>query len=314
MIASLLLAASCAYVTSFAGEGVCGFRVPDGKSLGCAQTGKKPHGVALSPDGARIYVSNEGSNWVAVVDAATMKKLSEVPVGREPNQIALSPKGDRLWVTNHADATVSLISTATPALEKTIAVGREPHVMTTSAARNAAIITSEGDDALDLFDLTTLERVGHVPVFGFPRVLAVTPDDATAFLTVRWLNGALLVDLAGRGPYERIALGEPKFAAQGKDAHGIALTPDAKTVLIMTQMTHQLTLVDRGSLKVLGRVHVGKNPNWIGLTPDGKYAVVSTTDDDSASIVDLAARKVVAVAHVGHQPKRLIVGNCPGGA
>jgi YVTN family beta-propeller protein len=170
-------------VTRYAAEDVSGFRVPEGKPLGCAQTGKRPHGIALSPDGARVYVSNEGSNSVAVVDAATMKKVSEVLVGREPNQIALSPKGDRLWVTNHADATVSVISTATRAVEKTIPVGREPHVMTTSAARNAAIITAEGDDALDLFDLTTLERVGHVPVVGFPRVLAVTPDGATAFLT-----------------------------------------------------------------------------------------------------------------------------------
>src|SRR5258708_23991448 len=119
---------------------------------------------------------------------ARMKRLPGGPAGGDPNKTALPPKGDGLWVPTHAAATVSVIATATAAVEKTIAVGREPHVMTTSAARNAAIITSEGDDALDLVDLTTLERVGHVPVFGFPRVLAVTPHGATAFLTVRWLN------------------------------------------------------------------------------------------------------------------------------
>lgn len=45
---------SCAYVTSFGGEDVCGFRIPDGQSLGCARSGAKPHGLALSPDGSRL--------------------------------------------------------------------------------------------------------------------------------------------------------------------------------------------------------------------------------------------------------------------
>lgn len=93
---------ACAYVTSFGGEDVCGVHLPDGRSLGCAHTGAKPHGVALSPDGDRVYVSNEGSDSVTVVDAATMRVVSQVKVGHEPNQAALSPSGDRLWVTNPA--------------------------------------------------------------------------------------------------------------------------------------------------------------------------------------------------------------------
>ncbi len=305
---------ACAYVTSFGGEDLCGLHVPNGRSLGCVRTGAKPHGVALSTDGARVYVSNEGSDSVTVVDAATMKSVGEVRVGHEPNQVALSPASDRLWVTNHADSTVSVVDTSRLAVERTIPVGRAPHVITTNAARNFAIVTSEGDDALDIFDLGTFERVSHVPVFGFPRVLAVPPAGDTAFLTVRWLNGALVVDLSGKGPRDRIALGEPKFAAEGKDAHGIALTPDARTILITTQMTDELTFIDPQTLSVLGKLLVGHNPNWIGVTADGRYAVVSTTDDDSASIVDLSARKVAAVAHVGHQPKRLAVGRCPAGA
>lgn len=301
----------CAWVTSFGGEDVCGLHVPSGKTLGCARTGVKPHGVAVDAGGARVFVSNEGSDSVTAIDAATLRSVGEVRVGHEPNQLALAPAGNRLWVTNHADATVSVVATATLAVERTIAVGREPHVIATNAARNMAVVTSEGDDALDLFDLTTFERVAHVPVFGFPRVFALTPAGDTAFLTIRWLNGALVVDLLGHGPRERVALGEPRFAPEGKDAHGVALTPDGETILITTQMTDELTFVDSATLVVHGRVRVGRNPNWVALTADGRYAVVSTTDDDSASIVGVSTRKVVAVAHVGHQPKRLVLGKCP---
>src|SRR5262249_14362246 len=131
-------------------------------------------------------------------------------------------------------------------------------------------------------------------------------------LTMRWLNGALLVDpFGGRGPFERIALGEPQFAAEGKDAHGIALTPDDATILVSTQMTGELTFVDAKNLAVLGHIHVGDNPNWIGFSPRGRYAVVSNTDEDTAAIVDLGTRELLTRTHVGHQPKRLAVGRCP---
>lgn len=52
----------CAWVTSYGGDDICGVAVPSGATLGCIRTGAKPHGIALSRDGARVYVSNEGAN------------------------------------------------------------------------------------------------------------------------------------------------------------------------------------------------------------------------------------------------------------
>lgn len=302
---------SCAWITSFAGNDVCGIAVPSGEPLGCVATGNKPHGIALSADGSRLYVSNEGAGTVTVVDARAKRAIAELRVGRQPNQIALTPSGDQLWVSNNGDSTISIVATSGASVVRTIPAGRAPHVIAMNPAKKTAIVTSEGDGTLDVFDLGTFERVSRIPVFAFPRVLVVDPAGETAFLTIRWLNGALLVDLGGRGPRERIALGEPRFAPEGRDAHGVALTPDGRTLLLTTQMTGDLTLVNPVSLAVRGRVVVGRNPNWVGVTADGRHAIVSNTDDDSAVVVDIAAMKVVATSRVGRQPKRLVVGNCP---
>lgn len=303
--------ASCAWVTSFGGSDVCGIGVPSGEPLGCVTTGKTPHGVALSADGARLFVSNEGAGTVAVVDTARKAVVSALRVGRQPNQIALTPSGDQLWVLNNGDSTVSVVKTVDFSMVRTLPAGRAPHVIAMNPAKNNAVVTSEGDGTLDLFDLHTLERVSRIPVFGFPRVLVVDATGETAFLTIRWLNGALLVDLKGRGPRERIALGEPRFALEGKDAHGVALTPDGRTLLLTTQMTGEMTFADPVSLAVRARLTVGRNPNWVEVTRDGRYAVVSNTDDDTAAVVDVGAMKVVKTTRVGRQPKRLVVGDCP---
>lgn len=302
-------ARACAYVTNWGGDDVCAVIVPEGRSRGCIRTGPKPHGIALSRDGTRVFVSNEGANTVTAIDATNLRVIGEVPVGRNPNQIALSPAGDHLWVTNNGDDSVTVVDTATLGVVRTIAVGRAPHIIVKNAARNAAIITSEGDGALDLYDLSTFERLARVPA-GYPRVLAATRTGDVAFLTVRWLNGALVVDLSGKGPRDRIALGEVRFAKEGKDAHGIALAPDERTLLITTQMTDRLTFVDTTTLEVRGGVTVGRNPNWVEVTPDGRLAVVSNTDDDSLSIVDITERRVLGTVRVGKGPKRLAVGPC----
>src|SRR5690606_37785269 len=101
-----------------------------------------------------------------------------------------------------------------------------------------------------------------------------------------------------------------RFAPEGKDAHGIALTPDGRVVLLTTQMTDQLTFIDATTLDVIEQIRVGRNPNWVEVTPDGRIALISTTDDDSVSIVDVPGRRVLSTTRVGRQPKRLAVGRC----
>ncbi len=303
----------CAWVTSWGGDDVCGVEVPSGRRLGCVRTGARPHGVAISRDGSRVYVSNEGTNTLTVVDARAGRAVSEVPVGATPNQLALTPDGRHVWVLNNADSSISIVSTEAHAIERTVPSGRGPHIIVMNAARNAAVVTSEGDASLEVFDLSSYERVSHIPVYGWPRVLAVTNDGTTAFLTIRWLNGALAVSLGGEGPTGRVALGEPRFAREGKDAHGIALTPSGSELLITTQVTGVLTFVDSTTLERRAALSVGRDPNWVALTSDSRFAVVSNTGDNTVSIVDVPSRRLVTSVEVGRQPKRLAVGRCPEG-
>lgn len=157
-------------------------------------------------------------------------------------------------------------------------------------------------------DAQTWEVVGETPLLAFPRVVAVTPAGDRLFQTIRWLNGALVIDPAGRKVVDRIALGEPKFAEEGKDAHGLAVTPDGKELWITTQTTDEVTVIDVATLKPIGRVKVGRDPNWVGFTPDGRLAVISNTGSGDATIVDVRGRNATGTVKVGAQPKRLAVG------
>ncbi len=62
--------------------------------------GHIPFGLALSPDGTRLYVAEAGINAIAVIDLRSLEVLGHLPVGWFPSKLAVTPDGARLIVTN----------------------------------------------------------------------------------------------------------------------------------------------------------------------------------------------------------------------
>ncbi len=208
----------------------------------------------------------------------------------------------------HGDNALAVVDAKERKVVKIVPVGRAPHIALRSPSGNTIYVTSEGDMKLVAVDALAWEVTAETSLLAFPRVLAVTDDGKRVYQTIRWLNGALVIDPELTSVVDRIALGEPIFAAEGKDAHGLAITPDGRQLWLTTQTTNDVTVIATADHRIVGRIFVGKNPNWISFTPDGKLAAISNTDSNDVSIVDVSQRKVVATVKVGLSPNRVAVG------
>jgi YVTN family beta-propeller protein len=51
--------------------------------------GKRPWNMALTPDGAKLYVANGRSNTVSVIDTASARKTADIAVGELPWGVAI---------------------------------------------------------------------------------------------------------------------------------------------------------------------------------------------------------------------------------
>jgi YVTN family beta-propeller protein len=58
--------------------------------------GVSPAGMAVSPDGTRLYVAEMGINAIAVLDAQTLTVLGHIPTAWYPYRVAVSPDGRQL--------------------------------------------------------------------------------------------------------------------------------------------------------------------------------------------------------------------------
>ena len=71
------------------------------------------HGVAPSPDGSRLYVTNESLMTVDVVDMATLSVIKRIPLTGPPNNIAVRKDGQRVYAAiTGAAGGVDIIDTA----------------------------------------------------------------------------------------------------------------------------------------------------------------------------------------------------------
>ena len=89
-------------------------------------------GLAVDPKTGRLFICNEGTNEVWVVDPKTEKVEAKWQTGSHPYTCALGADGKYLFASNWGDKSVSVIDTETGEQTLRIAVGLRPNEMAVS--------------------------------------------------------------------------------------------------------------------------------------------------------------------------------------
>lgn len=131
--------------------------------------GLRPLGVAVTPDGHRLYVTDTTLSRVSVFDTATNKAVGRVRVGSSPSAVAVTPDGRRAYVTNAGSDDVSVFDTATDEAVARVRVGSFPFGVALSPDGRRAYVTNAGSDDVSVIDTATNEVVGTLSVSAAPR-------------------------------------------------------------------------------------------------------------------------------------------------
>lgn len=108
MRSQALLAAALLCTLPFGLAMTCGSSEPTGSELFAAP---QVDPIALSPDGAFLYVVNTPAAALEVFHVASGARSGFVPVGIGPSGLGVRPDGREVWVANHISDSVSVIDT-----------------------------------------------------------------------------------------------------------------------------------------------------------------------------------------------------------
>ena len=279
------------------------------------------HGAATTPDGSRIYISNEADNTLDVVDGKTLRVTNKIPLSGHPNNIAAGRDGRRVYVAIRQEpGAVDVIDTASVQRVKSIPINGAVHNTYVTPDGKFVIAGSIAGRTLTVIDAQT-EQTAWVLNFDLGvRPIAFEPntDGSTKrmFVQLSELNGFAVVDFNTRKEVSRIKLpdlppGKAPFQGGGNASHGLAVTADGKTLVVCSRLNTAVYTYSLPDLKLLGSVEVGKAPDWVTLTPDSKFAYVANAQANSVSVIDIKSLKELTRIPVGQVPKRNITAVLP---
>src|SRR5258708_26782901 len=84
--------------TNAAGDNVHIIDPVTNKVVGTIEGIDVPHGTVISPDGSRIYITEEPTRTMDVVDSKTLKGIKKVPLSGRPNNLAFTVDGLKVYV------------------------------------------------------------------------------------------------------------------------------------------------------------------------------------------------------------------------
>lgn len=136
-----------------------------------------PHGLAVTPDGQRAYVSRSMfSRYVDVVDLTLRKVTTSITVGRSPQGIIVGPSGRSVYTANAGAASVSIIDTTTNTVRATIAVGNSPTAVAVDSLEKFLFVANKNDATVSVVDLALGKTVATIPVGVAPQALALASE------------------------------------------------------------------------------------------------------------------------------------------
>src|SRR6266404_6593674 len=113
-------AAPFAYVPNEGSASISIIDTATDKVVSTLKIGQKPRGIAVAPDGKRLYISDQTANALVVVDLDRNVQAATLHLGDSPEAIYLSPDGKWLSAAIEENDQVLLIDTSALAIVRRI--------------------------------------------------------------------------------------------------------------------------------------------------------------------------------------------------
>jgi len=213
-----------------------------------------PHGVALSQDGTRLWVTAEGAQAVVEINTATgvIEKAWQTQQ-RASHMLVPTPDERKLYVANIGSGSVTVIDRRDDSVQS-IPTGAGTEGIDVTPDGHAVWVTNRQADTVSVLDVATDRVVATFDSGGeFPIRVKFTPDGKQAWVSNASSNNITIFDVATRTQTHTITVQEAPI--------GLLLTPDGRRAFVANTSAHQVTVIDVYTHKVLEHFTTGTEPD-----------------------------------------------------
>ena len=166
-----------------------------------------PAGIAVTPDGKRLYVAENLTHKVAVVDLATQQVVTKIAVGEYPYDCEVSGDGKRVYVSNWGSRSVTVIDPANNQVVGAVPVQDHPNDLELTRDGKTLYVANANSNKVSVVDTAQMKEVEAIstalhpnsPIGSTPNAVALSPDEKTLYIANADNNNVAVVDVSRRG-------------------------------------------------------------------------------------------------------------------
>jgi len=294
---------------------------------------------------SRVFVANESSNSVTVVDGDSFQVVATVDArNHATHDLAVSRDGRWLFATNLASGRLSAINTRALETVASIATGDRAHVVTLTNDNRQAWVANIGENTISIVDTGTFRILGTIPVGKGPTGLTFSRDGRFAYVSNQGDKTVEVIDTTSHRVLKAIPVGtNPHFLVLGPDGRIWGTNTGGTDIYVIDPGTQDkiasinvgpgpqqiafgfkglqgpnayvtvaglnrvvVVSADPSNLRILEQIDVGQRPNGISNNREGTRLFVVHEISNDLKVIDTGSSSVLATVPVGHKPIRVV--------
>ena len=257
--------------------------------------GQIPHHITPSWDMSELYVEDEGSSSLTVLDIHTGKPVRTIHIPF-PYNLYFTPDGtkaidvvERLMRIEFRDPhTWNLLATVP------IPWPGADH-LDFSADGSYLLISTEYSGVVARVDTVHMKLAGYINVGGLPIDVKVSPDGKLFYVTNQGSDGVSVIDPN--------AMKVVQFIPTGRGAHGLQVSRDARQLYVSNRLEGSISVIDFATRRVIAKWHIpgGGSPDMLQLNPEGTQLWASGRYNATVYVFSTVTGQVIARIRVGSE-------------
>ena len=263
-----------------------------------------PTGVAVNDGDDTVYVTNNSSNTVSVINGRTGTVDDTITVGTLPRAVAVDQGDDTVYVANYLSNTVSVINGRTSTVDDTITVGTRPLGVAVDQGDDTVYVTNLFVNSVSVINGRTRTVDDTITVGDSPWGMAVNDGDDTVYVansggrTVSVINGRSLDDSG------TITL--------GGDPRAVAVNDGDDTVYVTNSASGTVSVINGQTRTVDDTITVGAGPLGVAVDQRDDTVYVTNQGGRTVSVINGRTRTVDDTITVGTSPYGVAVNDGSG--
>jgi len=265
------------------------------KVIDTYSVGQIPHHITPSWDMRELYVDNEGSSSLTVLDIHTGRPVRTISIPF-PYNLYFTPDGTKAIDVVEREMKIQFRDPRTWKLIREVAIpwpGADH--LDFSADGSYLLISTEYSGIVAKVDVVHMKLAGYVNVGGLPIDVKVSPDGSVFYVTNQGSDGVSIID-----PNAMKVIG---FLHTGRGAHGLQVSRDAHYLYVSNRLEGSISVIDFTTRKVVTKwvIPGGGSPDMLQLNPDETQLWASGRYNATVYVLSTMTGQVLARIPVGAQ-------------